>query len=179
MAKEQLDEYKIKNVPVVKHKGKQATVPTVVKDGKVYSRYNALKHGKYAKIPIYCNDCVYRSKDVGGNGRCLAYEKDSICGIREDIQKHCGKLDSRNPDDLKTVVDEQVRMLRERVLFAIWQAGVDGNLMDRSTNAQMNTLMTYLRFARELQGTLKVTEVQDRDANTDAITKLFREVSIG
>ena len=158
-------------------KGGQTTKPVVMKNGRMVSRFNAIKHGKYAKIPIYCNDCYYRSKEAGGNGKCEAYAENSVCTVREDIKKRCGMLDSRKPEDVKTMVDDTIKDLRERVMFAMFTAGLDGNLSDRATNAQMNTLRDYLRLATELQGSVKVTEMR-RESNSqmDAITEIFRSV---
>ena len=161
---------------------KAAGVPVVVKKkGRIFSRFNALKTGKYAKLPIYCDDCIYRSKDDGGNGKCGSYEAGSVCVIRQDIQKHIGLLDSRKPDHIRQMVDEMIQMLMGRTLFAAWQAGVDGNVIDRHTNAQMNTLMQYMRFATELNKPVKMelTEVHtEGGTDTDMITNLFRQMKV-
>ena len=45
------------------------------------SVYNRAKNLKYANLPAYCDQCVYRSIDSGGNGKCPKYEEGAICGL--------------------------------------------------------------------------------------------------
>ena len=66
-----------------------------VDERKTKSPYNSIKNFKYANLPAKCNDCVYRSRDEGGNGKCEVYEKDAACAIRKDIAKFLGMLDTR------------------------------------------------------------------------------------
>ena len=51
---------------------------------KIISPYNSTKHFKDANIPAYCDQCVYRSVDTGGNGKCPKYESGAVCSIWED-----------------------------------------------------------------------------------------------
>ena len=37
---------------------------------KSVSSLNAAKHLRSAELPALCNDCIYRSIDTGGNGKC-------------------------------------------------------------------------------------------------------------
>ena len=91
----------------------------------------------------------------------------------------CAETDSREPEALKTIADEQIKMLRERVMFSIFVAGMDGNLMDKATNAQMNTLHQYIKLMKELQGSVSVTATQvEGSDDADAITKLFRQIKV-
>ena len=144
----------------------------------ITSRGNAkIKNLKYAKLPVYCNDCYYRSEEAGGNGKCSAYKEDALCEIRSDIKKHCLAMDSRKPDDLKSMVDEMIQLLRERTMFAMFTAGMDGNTVDKGTNAQLNTLHSYIKLMRELQGTTTVTATEAR-TESDFITDLFRQVKV-
>ena len=41
---------------------------------KTISPFNSVKHLKTANIPALCDQCVYRSIDDGGNGKCPKYE---------------------------------------------------------------------------------------------------------
>jgi len=179
------DEKLLKIKPLKKHKGVQNEdkYEVVSEDNtkKDMRKYNALKHGRYANLPIYCNDCYYRSKDEGGNGKCAVYKKDSTCEIREDIKKHCAGYDTREPDALKTIVDENIKMLQERVMFSIVSAGMDGNLLDKATNAQMNTLASFIKLARELQGSVKFTATQEETegaGDADFLSKIFKTISV-
>lgn len=183
--KDDKDEKIFKLKPIKKHKGvgkeQSHEVVEVDKSKRELTKYNALKHGKYAELPIYCNDCYYRSKDEGGNGKCEAYKKDSVCTVRADIKKYCGELDSRDPDTLKTIVDNNIKMLNERVMFSIFTAGMDGNLLDKATNAQMNTLHSYIKLMKDLNGTVKITastEETEGSGDADFITKMFKSISM-
>ena len=171
---------KIKKLPKNRLTGEAEKEIVVENKRKTVSKYNAMKHGKYANIPIYCNDCYYRSEEVGGNGKCGAYKKDATCSVREDIKKFRGNFDTREPDALRTIVDNNIKLLQERVMFSAFTAGMDGNLLDKATNAQLNTLHTYIKLARELQGSIKITASQEEsqgNEDADFITKMFKQVS--
>jgi len=72
---------------------------------KTISPHNAVKSLKYAKLPAKCNDCIYRSVEAGGNGKCPKYEEDAACGVRKDIKRFLTQIDSRNAEDLKVLLD--------------------------------------------------------------------------
>ena len=99
------------------------------------SVYNRAKNLKYANLPAYCYQCVYRSIDSGGNGKCPKYEEGAICGIREDFLKVIGELDTRSPDDVKSMLDMLAKLSFENVLMALTQAKMDGNIPDRNTKS--------------------------------------------
>ena len=48
---------------------------------KTISPFNSAKHFKDANIPALCDQCIYRSIEEGGNGKCPKYEKGAVCGI--------------------------------------------------------------------------------------------------
>ena len=78
----------------------------VVVDGhKTVSPFNSAKHLKTANIPALCDQCVYRSIDEGGNGKCPKYEKGAMCAIRKDFVELINQLDTRNPEHVKTMLD--------------------------------------------------------------------------
>ena len=54
---------------------------------KTISPFNSAKHFKDANIPAYCDQCIYRSIDAGGNGKCPKFEKGAVCSIRDDYIK--------------------------------------------------------------------------------------------
>ena len=62
---------------------------------KTLSKFNAAKHFKTANIPALCDQCVYRSIETGGNGKCPKYEKGAVCSIREDFVKFINDLNSK------------------------------------------------------------------------------------
>ena len=172
---------KLKKRKAPKGSGKKdVTEVTLKKDGRsITSKTNAMKHGKYATLPIYCNDCYYRAEDAGGNGKCAAYLKDSVCTVKDDIKKHCATYDTRDPETLKDITNDNIKLLQERVMFSVFTSGMDGNLLDKATNAQMNTLHQFIRLAKDLNGTVKITAEQSQtEGDADFISNLFKKVSV-
>ena len=67
-----------------------------------------VKHLKFARnLPIKCDDCKYRAKEDGGNGICVKYEKGSLCVIRKDVLKVVEEYESRNPDVILPLMEEE------------------------------------------------------------------------
>ena len=72
-----------------------------------------------------------------------------------------------------------IHVLMERVLFAAFQANMDGNLVDKATNAQLHSLHQYIKLMKELEGTVKITATQAEGVDdADEITKLFQQISV-
>lgn len=156
-------------VPVVsKRKGQR----------KQYIAYNRFKNGKYVDLPTHCNECLFRAKEDGGLGKCSQYEKDSVCVLREDIKRIVKECDTRNPDDLKRISNENVMLLRERALMAMAVDAMTGIPISKETTSLMDTMLKYLRFAKELNGSLKVTEVSETAQMSGEIERLFRQVKV-
>ena len=160
----------IKSVP-------QEEAPVVVQPKHVDNRvYNAMKHGKYAKVPLLCNRCHHRAKDVGGSGKCHAYEKDSVCNIREEIHGLIEQYDTRNPKVLSGIVQELIYMFFERVAFAEIQAQFDGNLLDRAMIAQANSLRSFIKLQQELSGSHSITATEVTDSGD--FGSMFRSIMV-
>lgn len=159
------------------HDNKLPEDQLIVKEDKrsITSKYNALKTGKRAILPLLCNNCDLRPKEAGGIGGCIVYVKDSTCNVRADIRKYNEQFDTRNPEDMKQIVDDQVHLLLERVAFAEFRAGVEGGLLDKATLAQLNTLRDYVKLQNELMGSVKLTAIEEQTIDVkDDIKKLFR-----
>ena len=112
---------------------------------KTISPFNSAKHLKTANIPALCDQCVYRSIDEGGNGKCPKYEKGAACAIRDDFVKFIEDLDTRNPEDLKAMMDMLAKLSFENVLMALTQSKMDGNIPDRNTKSEVNTLLGIVK----------------------------------
>ena len=82
---------------------------------KTVSPFNSAKNLKFANIPALCDQCVYRSIDDGGNGKCPKYEKGAVCAIRDDFVKFINELDTREPEDVKAMLDMLVKLSYENV----------------------------------------------------------------
>tara|TARA_B110000495_G_scaffold59678_1_gene50646 strand:+ start:1142 stop:1666 length:525 start_codon:yes stop_codon:yes gene_type:complete len=149
----------------------------VVKEDKrkTVSPFNSAKHLKTANIPALCDQCVYRSIDDGGNGKCPKYEKGSVCVIRDDFVKFIGELDTRNPEDLKAMMDMLAKLSFENVLMALTQSKMDGNIPDRNTKSEVNTLLGIVKSINELNSKIEITETTEYDKSGD-IANIFRQI---
>ena len=143
---------------------------------KLVSPFNAAKHLKDANIPAYCDQCVYRSVDSGGNGKSPKYEKAAICSIREDYISVINLMDTRKPDDIKAMLDMIAKLSFENVLMALTQAKMDGNIPDRNTKSEINTLLNIVKSINDLNTKVVVTEGQAFDEKTGDITSIFKQI---
>ncbi len=139
------------------------------------SVYNRAKNLKYANLPAYCDQCVYRSIDSGGNGKCPKYEEGAICGIREDFLKVIGELDTRSPDDVKSMLDMLAKLSFENVLMALTQAKMDGNIPDRNTKSEINTLLNVIKSINDLNSKVVLTEETKMNKQGD-ISSIFKQI---
>jgi hypothetical protein len=155
-----------------------------LKDGKVkmnkhkiISPYNSAKHLKYAKLPAECNKCVYRSEEEGGNGRCPKYEKDAACAVRKDIKGFLDNINTRNPEDLKMLLDTMGKEMAENVFLALVHAQMDGNIPDRNAISQQNAFLNIAKLLVELGEKITVTEKKTYgdDGNLE---ELFRQLEL-
>jgi hypothetical protein len=143
---------------------------------KTVSPYNSLKHFKNASLPAYCDQCIYKSIDEGGNGKCPKYEKGAVCGIREEFGDYIGQLDTRNPDDLKKLLSEFISIMSENTIISLAQMKMDGNIPDRNTISQLNMLMKTMAQMQELHGSVEVKETTELDKD-GLIKSVFKELS--
>ena len=94
----------------------------------------------------------YRSIADGGNGKCPKYEAGAACAIRDDFVKFINELDTRNPEDLKEMLDMIAKLSFENVLMALTQSKLDGNIPDRNTKSEISTLLNIVKAINELSG---------------------------
>tara|TARA_R100000963_G_C4626677_1_gene92759 strand:+ start:517 stop:1041 length:525 start_codon:yes stop_codon:yes gene_type:complete len=142
---------------------------------KTISPFNSAKHFKTANIPALCDQCVYRSLEDGGNGKCPKYEAGAVCAIREDFVKFINELDTRNPEDLKSMIDMIAKISFENVLMALTQAKMDGNIPDRNTKSEIKTLLEIVKSINDLNSKIVVTEKQEYTKEGD-IANIFRQI---
>jgi len=142
---------------------------------KTVSPYNSAKHLKYAKLPAECDKCIYRSEEEGGNGRCPKYEKGAACAVRKDIKSFLDSIDTRNPEDLKALLDTIGKEMGENVFLALVQAQMDGNIPDKNAIAQTNAFLNVAKLMVELGSKITVTEKQTFDEQGD-LEELFRQL---
>ena len=142
---------------------------------KTVSPFNSAKHLKSANIPALCNQCVYRSIEAGGNGKCPKYEEDAICAIREDFLKFINEMDTRNPEDIKSMLDLLAKLSLENVLMALTEAKMDGNIPDRNTKSEINTLLNIVKSISDLNSKIVMTEETKLNKKGD-IESIFKQI---
>ena len=142
---------------------------------KTVSPFNSAKHFKDANIPAYCDQCIYRSVDSGGNGKCPKYEKGAVCAIRDDFVKFINELDTREPEDIKSILDMLVKLSFENVLMALTQAKMDGNIPDRNTKSEINSLLSIVKSINDLNSKVTISE-EKRYSKEGDIENIFRQI---
>ena len=147
----------------------------VVDKRKTVSPFNSAKHLKTANIPALCDQCVYRSIEDGGNGKCPKYEAGSVCVIREDFVKFINELDTRKPEDLKEMLDMLAKLSFENVLMALTQSKMDGNIPDRNTKSEINSLLNIVKSINDLNSKISITE-EKRYTKEGDIENIFRQI---
>ena len=151
-------------------------INTVVENKrKTVSVYNRAKNFKYANLPAYCDQCVYRSIDSGGNGKCPVYEAGAVCAIRKDFVNMINTLDTRNPEDLKSMMDMLAKLSFENVLMALYESKMDGNIPDRNTKSEVNTLLKIISTIGEISNKIEVSETTTLNKKGD-IESIFRQI---
>ena len=98
-----------------------------------------------------------------------------MCAIREDFVKFINDLDTRNPEDLKAMIDMIAKLSFENVLMALTQAKMDGNIPDRNTKSEINTLLQIVKSLNDLNNKIVVTERTEFDKTGD-ISNIFRQI---
>ena len=142
---------------------------------KTVSPFNSAKNLKFANIPALCDQCVYRSIDDGGNGKCPKYEAGAVGAIRDDFVKFIAELDTREPEDVKAMLDMLVKLSFENVLMALTQAKMDGNIPDRNTKSEINSLLNIVKSINDLNSKISITE-EKRYTKEGDIENIFRQI---
>jgi len=151
------------------------TTAVVENKRKTVSPFNSAKHLKTANIPALCDQCVYRSMEDGGNGKCPKYEKGAVCVIREDFLGFIKELDTREPEDIKSMLDMLVKLSFENVLMALTQAKMDGNIPDRNTKSEINSLLSIVKSINDLNSKVTISE-EKRYTKEGDIENIFRQI---
>ncbi len=165
---------KVKREPSIRLKPDNKVV---LNKHKTVSPYNSAKHLKYAKLPAECDKCIYRSEEEGGNGRCPKFEKGAACAVRKDIKTFLDQLNTRDPEDLKMLLDTMAKEMGENVFLALVQAQMDGNIPDRNSISQQNAFLNVAKLLVELGSKITITEKKTFDEAGD-MEELFRQLEI-
>jgi hypothetical protein len=63
----------------------------------------------------------------------------------------------------------------ENVLMALTQSKMDGNIPDRNTKSEVNTLLGIVKSINELNSKIEITETTEYDKSGD-IANIFRQI---
>lgn len=162
-------------------KGKGVKGDTIVVSDKrqVTSAANALGEGKQARLPFYCDTCVLRPSDVGGSvGGCPVYEKGSICTVDTKYEEFIEKWNTRDPDQLRDLVDTDIKTLKSRINKSDLLSAADGGIPDKNTLAYWNTLLRFYEFATRLQQPARIVAGREtKDGEGNFIREFFTQES--
>ncbi len=142
---------------------------------KTVSPHNSAKTLKYAKLPALCDDCIYRSVEDGGNGKCPKYEKGAACAVRADFKKFLSQINTRNPEDLRALLDYLAKETFENVMLCLVEAKMDGNVPDRNSISVINNFLNVVKTAAELADKIVITERKEFNKDSD-IDLIFRQI---
>ena len=95
--------------------------------------------------------------------------------FQKDFLKFINELDTRNPEDLKAMIDMLAKISFENVLMALTQAKMDGNIPDRNTKSEIKTLLEIVKSINDLNSKITVTEQKEFNKEGD-ISNIFRQI---
>ena len=98
-----------------------------------------------------------------------------MCAIRDDFVKFINELDTREPEDIKSVLDMLVKLSFENVLMALTQAKMDGNIPDRNTKSEINSLLNIVKSINDLNSKVTISE-EKRFTKEGDIENIFRQI---
>jgi hypothetical protein len=98
-----------------------------------------------------------------------------MCAIRKDFIALINELDTRNPEHVKTMLDMLAKLSFENVLMALTESKFDGNIPDRNTKSEVNTLLKIISTIGEISSKIVVSEEQRFNKLGD-IESIFRQI---
>lgn len=168
---------------IKKIEGKKGVAPhEEVKENlrKKISKYNAFKHGLRSKeAAIECNNCIFRSKEAGGNGKCKYYEPDSYCDIwYNKLSKMVDDIDpSRKADDLYEILNFIFGIRFKRYMLSEYMTAMAGNISDRYARNDLNALLQVAKMITELH-TRKMVLTERETREGDETIELMRSLLV-
>ncbi len=104
----------------------------------------------------------------------------NICSlIRKDVKKLVSDLDTRNPEDVKYMMDFIIKEGFEAVVLAYSQCKMDGNIPDRNTRSEIDSFVKRLQVWNQIRDDkITVTATQASIGSRDDIQNIVRTLSI-
>lgn len=141
------------------------------------SKYNRFAHGQSTDLPAYCDTCVFRSKESGGGGQCPKYKEGSTCVLRKDLAEMFATYSTREPEDLKNITDQLIKLKLEDVYMAELISRMDGNLPDKSSRAELNSLVQLLKLSKDLN-IVEIKATETTKTGADGLEEIMRQVIV-
>ena len=137
--------------------------------------------GKYLsfrmKCAVLCDDCAYRPKEEGGNGKCGVYEQGSVCVLRANIHKASQDLDTRNPDHLKARLDQVISSGLDEAQVQIELASMSNTPVPKEVIGLLASVNNSAKLMSELTNKKMVNEISESKTFTkDGREELNRKV---
>ena len=85
------------------------------------------------------------------------------------------ELDTRDPKHVKTMLDMLAKLSFENVLMALYESKMDGNIPDRNTKSEVNTLLKIISTIGEISNKIEVSETTTLNKKGD-IESIFRQI---
>lgn len=142
-------------------------LPIVVIDKRSMQIPPNVKHLRYSRrLPLKCDDCPFRAKEVKGNGVCSVYEKGSLCVIRKDIRTAIEKYSTRSPDQIIPLLQEEFDANYEKLKFFEALENMSAEL-DPEVTKRQNSLANIGKLLYELRQKKSTIELSERKTLTD------------
>lgn len=138
---------------------------------------NNFKHLRYSKkLPLECNLCPYRSRDVGGNGICTVYKQDGLCIIRGDIRKQTEKYHTRDGGELIPLLEEELDSQIEKLKFFNVIESMAGKL-DTEVSKRLNSVTNLSKTVNELKTKMTTISLSEKKVlSPEARDEIAKEV---
>ena len=85
------------------------------------------------------------------------------------------QLDTRDAKHVKTMLDMLAKLSFENVLMALYESKMDGNIPDRNTKSEVNTLLKIISTIGEISNKIEVSETTTLNKKGD-IESIFRQI---
>lgn len=139
------------------------------------------KHLRFSrKLPVECNGCPHRPKDMGGNGICTVYKADSLCILRKTVRGLTEKYHTRDKGGLLPLLEEELDAQIERLkVFGLLEGMA--NTLNPEISKRINSVTQLSKVINELktkETTVSMSERQtlspkERDAINQEVERMM------
>jgi len=133
---------------------------------------------KYARnLPSHCNECPYRSTDVGGNGVCEKYEADSVCVIRKDIAKAVDVFNERNEGKILAMMESEFTDNFEKLVFFQTMESA-GNELNPEVTKRISAMTNLGKVISEIKTKKETIQIKETRISKGKIEEIGQMISV-